>query len=64
MQTAELPRDKAGRFLPSLCQDPNCEGVLVRDVDRFGRPIWRCDGLTHDRDDGPLRACEREHATR
>lgn len=56
--TQQIPRDPQGRFLRSLCDDPNCNGVLQPDV-AYRRPIWACDGLTHDTDDGPLRACDR-----
>lgn len=52
------PRDRVGRFLPVSCNDPNCDGRLVLDM-QFGRPQWICDGLTHDTDTGPLRPCER-----
>jgi hypothetical protein len=52
------PRDESGRFIPHSCPDLNCGGSLVAGTDRFGHNVWHCDGLTYDRDDGPLRACE------
>jgi hypothetical protein len=58
------PRDTNGQFLPKLCTDPNCSGETVHDTRStpWGEePIWRCDGLTHLTDDGPLIACPREH---
>lgn len=54
----EVPRLPNGRVLRTLCDDPNCDGVLQPDV-MYGRPVWTCDGLTHDTDTGPLRACDR-----
>lgn len=50
------PRDDHGRFLSRACPDPNCGGTFQ--PDRCG--WWRCDGLTHDTDTGPLYACPRE----
>lgn len=58
--TSNIPRDDKGRFLPVICTDPNCGGVLMLDSS-FGSPIWQCDGLTHDTDAGPLRPCERSY---
>jgi hypothetical protein len=61
---AKTPREENGRFLPKLCPDRNCSGETVHDTRStpWGKePIWRCDGLTHVTDDGPLIACEREH---
>jgi hypothetical protein len=52
------PREPNGRLLSAKCPDPNCSGTLQEDT-FFGRPVWTCDGLTHDTDDGPLRACSR-----
>lgn len=57
---AETPRGENGRFIAKGCPDLNCGGQLVAGTDRFNRPVWHCDGLTYDRDDGPLRACEVE----
>ncbi len=54
------PRNEKGRFLPVLCDDPNCGGALQLDS-FFGRPVWSCDGLTHETDDGPLIACPRSY---
>lgn len=54
------PRDRTGRFLPVLCNDPNCDGKLVLDI-QYGHPHWICDGLTHDTDTGPLRPCNRSY---
>jgi fructose-1,6-bisphosphatase len=62
---AKAPRDTNGRFLPRLCNDPNCDGSLVLDsYVSLGvvYPVWRCDGLTHQTDDGPLEACGRSYA--
>ena len=47
------PRDAAGRFLSRDCPDRNCGGRMQTERDGW----WRCDGLTHDTDTGPLRAC-------
>jgi hypothetical protein len=61
----ELPRRRDGKFLPRHCPDPNCSGETVletRQTPWRGKDrVWRCDGLTHLTDDGPLIACEREH---
>jgi len=57
-QLTITPRLPNGRVLRSLCNDPNCNGSLQADT-FYGRPVWTCDGLTHDTDDGPLRACDR-----
>jgi hypothetical protein len=54
------PRGKDGRFLLIQCSDPNCDGILQLDYE-YGRPSWICNGLTHDTDDGPLRACDRSY---
>lgn len=55
-----MPRDEHGRFLPVLCNDPNCSGVLELDS-FFGRPVWSCNGLTHETDTSPLVACARSY---
>lgn len=55
-----IPRNEQGRFLPILCDDPNCDGELQADS-FFGRAIWSCNGLTHKTDTGPLIACERSY---
>jgi hypothetical protein len=47
-----------GRFVAVLCPDPNCDGILIPDM-YWGNPIWACNGLTHDTDEGELRPCER-----
>ena len=60
-QPITTKRDAAGRFVPDLCPDPNCDGSTRLDADYLGRPAWTCDGLTHTTDDGPLVACERTH---
>lgn len=52
------PRTPDGRFLRRECDDPNCDGVLCPERS-YGSPIWACNGLTHDTDTGPLRACDR-----
>lgn len=57
------PRDEQGRLASTKCPDPNCGGALVHEVipENPWTPAqhsWRCDGLTHDTDDGPLRACD------
>lgn len=46
------PRDSAGAFIARSCPDLNCNGSLVWDGE-----TWSCDGLTYDREDGPLVAC-------
>lgn len=51
-------RDKSGRFVSQHCPDPNCSGELVYEDDKWFGPQLVCDGLTHDTDTGPLRACE------
>lgn len=56
-----FPRDERGRALTKRCPDPNCGGTL-----RYGQSgrepfvdrAWRCDGLTHLTENGPLFACE------
>jgi hypothetical protein len=57
------PRDDRGRFLPIFCDDPNCDGSLELDKE-FGSWSWICNGLTHDTDEGPLRACNRSYPAR
>lgn len=58
------PRDMRGRMLSRNCPDPNCGGRLQWEPDTMragaGGGSWRCDGLTHERDDGPLEACTYE----
>lgn len=53
-----IPQDKHGRFVPALCPDPNCGGVLCFVPDERS-PRWECCGLTYERHDGPLVACGR-----
>lgn len=56
-------RARDGRFVATLCPDPNCGGALQFEEERaYGHLSrwWRCDGLTHG--DGPeaeLEACPR-----
>ncbi len=50
----ELPRDGRGRIVSRRCPDPNCGGVLQHEREGW----WRCDGLTHVSDTGPLFACK------
>lgn len=52
---ADRPRLVNGRFVKSLCNDPNCSGILVPE----GKD-WRCDGLTFKHMDGPLIDCARQ----
>lgn len=54
-ETIERPRSRNGRFVRITCTDPNCDGELKPDRD----DEWRCNGLTHDTDVGPLYACTR-----
>ncbi len=57
----QLPRDSdSGQYLKVSCPDPNCGGSLIPGQNRFGDPIWHCDGLTHRDDTSPLIACGRE----
>ena len=56
---AARPRSRSGQYVPILCTDPNCGGALRLQPDRFGDWEWRCDGLTHTTDNGPLMACKR-----
>lgn len=51
-------RGKGGRWLAQLCPDPNCGGYLQDEGDGW----LRCDGLTHDTDEGELRECYRTEA--
>lgn len=51
------PYDEHGRFVGRRCPDLNCGGELQYERDR----MWRCDGLTYDRDDDPLYACRYAH---
>lgn len=46
-------RGKGGRWVSTRCPDPNCSGALTVLEDGW----WRCDGLTHERDDDELEAC-------
>lgn len=57
------PRGEDGRFLPIFCTDPRCDGVLMLD-NEYGHHHWICNGLTHDTDVGPLRACSRSYSAR
>ena len=56
-------RARDGRYVPTLCPDPNCNGVLQLEITRhpvFGVDAeWRCDGLTYEKDDDDLEACAR-----
>ena len=61
MSAAMRPRDEHGRFVASLCTDPDCGGALVYDpTSPFDTKWfdWRCDGLTIA-PNGELVACER-----
>lgn len=59
---AGLPRDEKGQFFTTRCPDPHCGGNLIYESPgRFGHDGWICGGLTHDRDDGPLYACDYQH---
>ncbi|KKN90024.1 hypothetical protein LCGC14_0231360 [marine sediment metagenome] len=51
---------ETGLFLPSRCPDPHCDGHLVAG-ERFGNPVWHCNGLTFHDMVGPLIACGRDH---
>jgi hypothetical protein len=51
---ADPIRNAAGRYVSAKCPDPNCNGTLRPE----GEDLYRCDGLTFDREDGPLRACK------
>lgn len=57
------PRDERGRLVPVDCPDPNCSGVLVHEIvhwhSGYEQHSWRCNGLTHAADGGPLDACSR-----
>lgn len=60
----ELPRRKNGRFIQRACPDIHCDGELrLLEGRQYGRVyrVWACDGLTHDADDGALKACPREY---
>ena len=46
-------RNVAGQFASRQCPDPRCGGTLQPNGDE----TWRCNGLTHLTDDGPLIAC-------
>jgi hypothetical protein len=64
---ADTLRRPNGQFMSHLCPDPNCGGELVveREEAWRGGPtdlIARCDGLTHETDDGPLIACATREA--
>ncbi len=48
-------RGKGGRWVSRLCPDPNCGGYLQNEGDGW----LRCDGLTHDTNEGELRECTR-----
>lgn len=49
---------ETGKFISDKCPDPNCGGNLVPDVNHWGDPVYRCDGLTHEDGDSPLVACD------
>lgn len=49
---------ETGQFVSDKCHDPNCGGNLVPDTNRWGDPVFRCDGLTHDGGNSPLVACD------
>lgn len=60
------PRGEFGHFVSRRCPDQNCDGQLVYSVPFVSYGYhhgghWYCDGLTYDRDDGPLRACHHTH---
>jgi hypothetical protein len=48
------PRDPVGRFVSTQYPDPNCDGSYQPEGDGW----WRCNGLTHLTETGPLVACE------
>lgn len=58
-----MPRDHKRRFMSRRCPDPNCDGELVYEPPSrmlpagAGTGVWRCNGLTHRTEDGPLVAC-------
>lgn len=57
-------RASDGRFVATLCPDPNCGGALQIEEERAWdghvTRLWRCDGLTHDeRPEAELEACNR-----
>lgn len=54
--SGHYPRDVRGRIVSRRCPDPNCGGQLFCET-YHGYTNWRCDGLTHDRDDSPLISC-------
>jgi len=54
---SDHPRNASGAFVSRQCPDVRCNGRLQPEAEGW----WRCDGLTFDRDDGPLRACEVAH---
>ena len=56
-----MPFDDRGRFVSRRCPDENCGGVLQVDREEHGHRTWRCDGLTHETDEGPLLACAQWH---
>ena len=57
---AMIRHGETGKFVRSACPDDNCGGNLMAGQDRFGDPVWHCDGLTYRGDDGALLACPRE----
>ena len=49
------PRDDQGRFIPLACDDPDCDGRLMREQDG-----WRCNGLVDPNNPNKeLQACAR-----
>lgn len=57
-------RASDGRFVATLCPDPNCCGALQMEEERAWdghvTRLWRCDGLTHgDEPEAELEACSR-----
>lgn len=61
----DMPRGEFGQFISKKCPDANCGGSLFTEGEhsghRFGGLIWRCNGLTHDREHDPLRECRHVH---
>lgn len=58
LDATRTPRDGRGRILSRRCPDPNCGGTMQLERGDLWNGWWRCDGLTHYTDDGPLFACE------
>lgn len=55
----EQLRSSTGKFVSKDCPDPDCCGQMIRDTDRDGNPVIRCDGLTINSADN-LVACDHE----